>query len=86
VVVPAPAGSPATEDAPSIAATSATWNGTNAVTARGEPGRSYRLQRSASLTSWSDVGWFSANPDGEILATDPTPPTSAAAFYRLVTH
>jgi hypothetical protein len=80
------AGSPATDDAPSLPATSAAWNGTDAVTARGEPGRSYRLQRSVSLTSWSDVGWFSANPDGDILATDPTQPTSAAAFYRLVTH
>ena len=80
-----PGGSPGSTDPAPAAATDLAWNPTTGITASGEPGRTYRLQRSTSLSSWTDAGWFTADRNGLITATDPAPPASSA-FYRLVTH
>ncbi len=56
------------------------------VTAAGIPGRSYQLQRTASLTSpatWSNLGAAQAAPaHGQMTFTDPTP--VSPHFYRVV--
>jgi len=80
-----PGGSPGSTDPAPAAATDLAWNPTTGITAIGEPGRTYRLQRSTSLSSWTDAGWFTADRNGLITATDPAP-QGTSSFYRLVTH
>jgi hypothetical protein len=47
----------------------------------GIPGRSYVIQRSANLTSWTALGRVTAAADGKINYTDPNPLPSSG-FYR----
>jgi hypothetical protein len=47
----------------------------------GIPGRSYVIQRSANLTSWTVLGSVTAAADGKINYTDPNPLPSSG-FYR----
>ena len=56
-------------------------NGKAEMVFRGIPGRSYLIQRSTDLTTWSDLGSVNAAADGKITFTDPAPP-SPQGFYR----
>jgi alpha-tubulin suppressor-like RCC1 family protein len=47
----------------------------------GIPGRSYEIQRSANLTTWTALGWVTAAADGKINYTD-TNPLPSSGFYR----
>jgi hypothetical protein len=48
---------------------------------RGIPGRSYSIQRSTDMVTWSDLATAVAGPDGKISFTDPTPPMPQG-YYR----
>ncbi|MCX6875837.1 MAG: aryl-sulfate sulfotransferase [Verrucomicrobia bacterium] len=48
---------------------------------RGIPGRSYVIQRSTDMSSWSDLATVTAGADGKIPFTDPAPPL-LQGFYR----
>lgn len=48
----------------------------------GIPGRSYGIQRSTDLTTWTQIAAPTAAADGSVSITDPSPP-QPAAFYRI---
>ncbi|MBN8456687.1 MAG: cadherin domain-containing protein [Verrucomicrobia bacterium] len=49
---------------------------------RGIPGRTYQVQRTTDMTTWSVVGSVVATSSGMVTYTDPAPP-SGSAYYRL---
>jgi len=49
---------------------------------QGIPGRSYQIQRSTDLSTWSSIATVTANSTGGILFVDESPP-QPSAFYRL---
>jgi hypothetical protein len=57
-------------------------NGHMQVTFQGIPGRTYELQRSTDLESWTTIGSLAAGPTGALEVVDDNPPTPNA-FYRL---
>jgi hypothetical protein len=57
-------------------------DGSLAVSFRGIPGRTYQIQRSTDLATWTVVATVSASGTGAITWTDPAPP-QPNAYYRL---
>jgi uncharacterized delta-60 repeat protein len=51
------------------------------LTFRGIPGRSYTVQRSTNLLTWTTLATVTATADGRITVTDPSPP-QPSAYYR----
>jgi hypothetical protein len=51
------------------------------LTFRGIPGRSYTVQRSTNLLTWTTLATVVAGADGRIAFTDPSPP-QPSAYYR----
>jgi hypothetical protein len=51
------------------------------LTFRGIPGRSYTIQRSTNLTTWTTLATVTAAVDGKIRFTDTTPP-QPSGYYR----
>jgi hypothetical protein len=51
------------------------------LTFRGIPGRSYLIQRSTNLTTWTTLATVTAAADGKIRFTDTTPP-QPSGYYR----
>ena len=51
------------------------------LTFRGIPGRSYTIQRSTNLTTWTTLATVTAGADGKIRFTDPSPP-QPNGYYR----
>jgi hypothetical protein len=51
------------------------------LTFRGIPGRSYTIQRSTNLLTWTTLATVTAAADGRITVTDPLPP-QPSAYYR----
>ena len=56
-------------------------NGQADMVFRGIPGRSYTVQRSTDMVTWSDFATVTAGADGKISFTDPAPP-APSGFYR----
>ena len=56
-------------------------DGTVDVVFHGIPGRSYQMQRSTDLSTWTVLTTLTAAPDGTLPYHDPSPPPGAA-FYR----
>ena len=48
----------------------------------GIPGRSYQIQRSTDLASWSTIATVTANSTGGMVFIDENPP-QPSAYYRL---
>jgi len=59
-------------------------NGAPQISARGIPGWSYRLQGSTNLLDWFTITNITADTNGLIIATDFSPNSQWAKFYRLV--
>ena len=51
------------------------------LTFRGIPGRSYTIQRSTNLTTWTTIATVTAAADGKIRFTDTAPP-QPSGYYR----
>jgi hypothetical protein len=51
------------------------------LTFRGIPGRSYTVQRSTILLTWTTLATVVAGADGRIAFTDPSPP-QPSGYYR----
>jgi hypothetical protein len=51
------------------------------LTFRGIPGRSYTVQRSTNLLTWTTLATVVAGADGRIAFTDPSPP-QPSGYYR----
>jgi hypothetical protein len=51
------------------------------LTFRGIPGRSYTVQRSTNLLTWTTLATVTAAADGRITFTDPSPP-QPSGYYR----
>ena len=49
----------------------------------GIPGRTYGIQRSTNLTDWTQIGAPTANANGAVTLTDPSP-SEPSAFYRVI--
>jgi hypothetical protein len=56
-------------------------DGSKTVSFMGIPGRSYAIQRSTDLATWTTISTQAAAADGSISYTDTAPPVGAA-FYR----
>jgi hypothetical protein len=57
--------------------------GAVSVSSVGIPSRTYGVQRSINLSSWTQIGTPMAAANGAVTLTDPTPP-QPRAFYRLI--
>ena len=57
-------------------------DGTMEVAFQGIPGRSYKIQRSTDLATWTAVAVVTASNSGSMTWTDPAPP-QPTAYYRL---
>ena len=51
------------------------------LTFRGIPGRTYVIQRSTNLATWTTLATVTATADGRITFTDPSPP-QPSGYYR----
>ena len=77
-------GSPGTSDP---ALLPATVEATTAISfsLTGQPGRSYRMQQSFDLSTWTNLEWQTAGADSRFSAPVPMP-RRVRAYYRWVTH